>query len=327
MDQIQSTIFPVMESRFLVAVVERASSHGADPDQILNGSLLRTDLLSSPSQPIPSACVYFASTRAAALSGDSYICAELAQNFDWRSEFPAPPFHIEAPSLGDMLGLWLRFVEVVQVSMRYRLIIDASRAVLSGRRFLKAPHPPGQADAWDVSSWMKMFADQLGSAWDRDLVTVDVFDPAAIPPDLLPASQVRKSDAWRVSISFPSIWLLEKSRVALPPVAPAIQKQPATLDLEKLFEVFDYSEWRGAQIFARFLGYHPKALQRELAARGTGCAALVDGARSRLAKKWLGDPGQSIAQVGQKLGYKNPSAFTRAYHRWHGSAPEDARRQ
>ena len=326
MDQMQSAIFPVMESRFLVAVVERALSHGADPDQILDGSLLRTDLLSSPSQPIPSACVYFASTRAAALSGDSYICAELAQNFDWRSEFPAPPFHIEAPSLGDTLGLWLRFVEVVQVSMRYRLTIDASRAVLSGRRFLKAPHPPGQADAWDASSWMKMFADQLGSAWDRDLVTVDVYDPAAIPPNFLPASQVKKSNAWQVRISFPSIWLLERSRVALPPVAPAVQKQPTAVNLEKLFEAFNYSEWRGAQSFARFLGYHPKALQRELAARGTGCGKLVDGARSRLARKWLSDPERSIVQIGRDLGYKNPSAFTRAYNRWYGCAPEDARR-
>ena len=208
--------------------------------------------------------------------------------------------------------------------MRYRLIVEGPEVKLTGRRVMKASQPPGQADAWDLSSWVQLLKACMGRTWNGNQVSAGVYDPSAIPCDLLPQRRVGQSDAWGLSISFPADWMMHRSE-AVPkgggtdiPTAPSV-------DLDTLFEVFDYSVWPGLDGFARFLGFHPKALQREFARRGTTGAKLADGARSRLAAGWLADDQLPIGEIGRKLGYKNASAFTRACHRWFGCSPEQKR--
>ncbi len=325
--QIAQTTLPVMQSKFLSEAIERACKLGADRNQILTGCLLRPDLFDEPSQPIPSACVYLASTQAAAQSGNPYLCAEIAREYEWSAGFAPPATMSNTPSLGDLLVAWLHFVDTVQVSMHYQLIVEAERSRLVGRRFLKASQPPGQADAWDVVSWSEMLKARLGAVWDQDCVEINVFDPHAIPSDLVPPSNVVKSDAWGLSMSFPSAWLMQQSpfpRNIVPDKATAPQK---SLDLGALFRVFDYSEWPSLDGLAAFVGVHPKALQRELAKQGTNGAELIDSAKMHLAELWLREDTRSITQIGRALGYKNASAFTRACHRWFEASPERLRRR
>lgn len=311
-----------MQSKFLAEVIDRACKLGADRDQILEGCLLRHDIFDGPSQPIPSACVYLASTRAAELSGNRHLCAEIAREYDWSVGFVPPASLSEMPSFGDLLVAWLHFVETVQISMNYKLVIDGGRARLTGRRILEASQPPGQADAWDVVSWSQMLSPRLGAVWNKDLVEIEVFDPGAIPTELVPAAQVNKSDAWGLSMTFPSAWLMQQAPF---PRSPATEKGPAVqeqLDLAAVFRVFDYSNWPGMDGLAEFLGMHPKALQREFAKHDTNGADLIDNAKRYLAELWLKDMARSITQVSRELGYKNASAFTRACHRWFGAPPE-----
>lgn len=319
--------FPVMQSKFLAEVIDRACKLGADRNQALKGCLLRPEVLDGPSQPIPCACVYLASTQAAVLSGNPYLCAEIAQEYDWSEGFAPPNTMSEMPSLGDLLVAWLHFVETVQVSMRYQLLVDAERSRLVGRRFLKASQPPGQADAWDVVSWSEMLKARLGAAWDRNQVEIDVFDPAAIPTELVPSSSVKKCDAGGLSMTFPSAWLMQQSPFPRSPEKDNTATQQQRLDLVTLFRVFDYSDWPGLDGLAEFMGTHPKALQRELAQQGTNGAKLIDQAKKHLSELWLQEDTRSITQIGRDLGYKNASAFTRACHRWFDNSPEKLRRR
>ncbi|MCA0873124.1 helix-turn-helix domain-containing protein, partial [Seohaeicola saemankumensis] len=231
------------------------------------------------------------------------------------------------PSLGDLLVAWLHFVENAQASMHYQLIVDVDRARLVGKRVLKASQPPGQADAWDVVSWSEMLKARLGAVWDQNEVEIDVFDPHAIPSELVPLSNVKKSDAWGLNMTFPSAWLMHQSPFPLntAPDDAATQQQP--LDLVALFRVFDYSDWPSLDGLSEFVGTHPKALQRELASHGTNGAELVDCAKKHFADLWLREDTRPITQIGRELGYKNASAFTRACHRWFGASPEKLRRQ
>ena len=323
--KIAQTTLPVMQSKFLTEVIDRACALGADRQQVLEGCLLRSDVLEEPSQPIPSACVYLASTKAAIHSGNPHLCAEIAQDYDWSAGFVPPVTLSETPSLGDLLVAWLYFVETVQVSMNYQLIVDADRARLIGRRFLMASQPPGQADAWDVVSWSKMLKARLGAVWDQKSVEVDVFDPCAIPSDLVPSSNVRRSNAWGLSMSFPSEWLMQQSPFLGNDATEKAAAKHKPLDLRALFRVFDYPEWPGLDGLAVFVGMHPKALQRDLARHGTNGAELIDEAKKHLADLWLRENMRSITQIGHDLGYKNGSAFTRACHRWFGASPENMR--
>ncbi len=319
------TIIPVMQSEFLSAVVDRSCDLGADRGKVLEGCLLRPEVLSGPTRPIPSASVYLASTRAARLSKNPYLCAEIASQYDWSDGFVPPKTMSHEPSLGDLLVAWLHIVETVQISMNYTMTIEGRRAVLTGRRILQASQPPGQADAWDIVAWSEMLKARLGPVWNGARVEVLVFDPKAIPPTLIPHSQIQKCDAWGLSMSFPASWLMQQSKFERTEPTKAAVPIHQLLDLANLFSVIDYSKWPGLDGFAQFIGLHPKTLQRELARQGTTGADLIDGAKMRQAEQWLTEGRHSITDIGKALGYKNPSAFTRTCRRWFGLPPNRLR--
>ena len=68
-----------------------------------------------------------------------------------------------------------------------------------------------------------------------------------------------------------------------------------------------------------------RTLKRKLQERGTTFRALLDEARFRQAQQLLGDPELEIAQVAAALGYRDPACFTRAFRRWSGRTPSQAR--
>ena len=74
-------------------------------------------------------------------------------------------------------------------------------------------------------------------------------------------------------------------------------------------------------VVARRLATTPRTLQRRLSRAGTSFAALCDDARKRAAQTYLADMTLSIAEVAYLLGYSEPTAFHRAFKRWHGTTP------
>ncbi len=68
-----------------------------------------------------------------------------------------------------------------------------------------------------------------------------------------------------------------------------------------------------ADTVAQHLGVDRRTLTRHLAAEGTSFRALVDGVRSELLARYLGDGARALSQVSDLLGFAAPSAFSR----WH----------
>src|SRR5580765_5075944 len=73
---------------------------------------------------------------------------------------------------------------------------------------------------------------------------------------------------------------------------------------------------------ARRLATTPRTLQRRLARAGTSFDALCDDARKQAARTYLADTTLTIAEVTYLLGYSEPTAFHRAFRRWHGTTPQ-----
>ena len=69
-----------------------------------------------------------------------------------------------------------------------------------------------------------------------------------------------------------------------------------------------------------------RTLQRKLADEGLSFDALLDDMRKDLALRYLADPKLAIAEVAYLLGYSEPSPFHRAFRRWTGKTPSEARR-
>jgi len=78
---------------------------------------------------------------------------------------------------------------------------------------------------------------------------------------------------------------------------------------------------------ARRLSTTPRTLQRRLARGGTSFETLRDDARRQAAELYLSKTTLTIAEVTYLLGYSEPTAFHRAFRRWHGTTPQAFRAQ
>jgi AraC-like DNA-binding protein len=73
------------------------------------------------------------------------------------------------------------------------------------------------------------------------------------------------------------------------------------------------------------LAMSERSIQRSLSEEQTSYRQLVDEVRKSLAIEHLSRPGTSATDVAFLLGFSEPSAFTRAFRRWTGTAPTEFR--
>lgn len=68
-----------------------------------------------------------------------------------------------------------------------------------------------------------------------------------------------------------------------------------------------------------------RTLHRKLAEKGLSFRSLLTRARKELVKRYLDEPAYSITEISFLLGYADTSAFSRAFRRWYGTSPTQAR--
>jgi AraC-like DNA-binding protein len=68
-----------------------------------------------------------------------------------------------------------------------------------------------------------------------------------------------------------------------------------------------------------------RSLQRRLADEGVTFDALLDELRRDLALRYLADRNLAVAEIAYLLGFSDPSPFHRAFKRWTGTTPAEAR--
>lgn len=77
---------------------------------------------------------------------------------------------------------------------------------------------------------------------------------------------------------------------------------------------------------ARVLDQHPRTLQRRLCAEGVVFEDLRDAEKRAWVRQLLDQPGLSLGEISNLLGFADQSVLTRACRRWFGAAPRQLRR-
>lgn len=80
-----------------------------------------------------------------------------------------------------------------------------------------------------------------------------------------------------------------------------------------------------AERVSELFGMHRRTLHRGLARHGTTFEEVVDSLRRDLAIQSLSQAEVKLAQLSEMLGYRDPSAFTRAFRRWTSMSPKEWR--
>jgi AraC-like DNA-binding protein len=76
-----------------------------------------------------------------------------------------------------------------------------------------------------------------------------------------------------------------------------------------------------SQAIAKRLALSPRTLHRRLQAEGESYQSVLDAMRCELASRDLALGNYSVRQVGQRIGFNNLSAFSRAFKTWTGYTP------
>jgi AraC-like DNA-binding protein len=76
---------------------------------------------------------------------------------------------------------------------------------------------------------------------------------------------------------------------------------------------------------ARRIGMSHRTLARRLASEGSTFSEIAEELKGDLARHYLGDSDLPVSQVAWLLGYREVSAFTRAFKRWTGTTPRQFR--
>ncbi|AUH64813.1 AraC family transcriptional regulator [Paracoccus zhejiangensis] len=84
-------------------------------------------------------------------------------------------------------------------------------------------------------------------------------------------------------------------------------------------------DWPDFDGIARDLRLSPATLRRRLRSEGQGFAALREEMRLRLAQDRLRGSEDSVAEIAMALGYREASAFYRAFRKWTGVTPAEYR--
>ncbi|MNM92299.1 HTH-type transcriptional regulator VirS [compost metagenome] len=98
----------------------------------------------------------------------------------------------------------------------------------------------------------------------------------------------------------------------------------------------DLRRWIDSQLYgqvptrsraAQALGLTPRTLARRMQQQQLDFSGLLDEARRDAALHAVANTAQALADIGQSLGFAEPSTFWRAFKRWTGMTPAQWRRQ
>ncbi len=81
------------------------------------------------------------------------------------------------------------------------------------------------------------------------------------------------------------------------------------------------ADWPSLEELARGLGMSVPTLRRRLRGEGQSFGTIKDELRFVTAERLLQESSLSVAEVAAELGYSEPSAFYRAFHKWMGQSP------
>jgi len=76
---------------------------------------------------------------------------------------------------------------------------------------------------------------------------------------------------------------------------------------------------------ASALNMTKRTLHRKLCEQGASFRKILTGVRKEMVQRYLAEPTYSVTEISFLLGYTDTSAFSRAFRRWHGVSPTQAR--
>ncbi|HSW11961.1 MAG TPA: AraC family transcriptional regulator ligand-binding domain-containing protein [Solimonas sp.] len=327
---------PGLPSACLRLLADFAAERGIEPQRLLVGTALTPAQLEQPELRIGVEDLSRVVLKTIELTRSPGIGLELGLRAQ-------PTLHgalgyalLSSPSIRAALELLLRYAPLRQPLVGFRMSTEGGSVVLE----LQDLQELGPLRAMFHESLLVGLARLLGMLLGERMPTCELWfdfpEPAycaaqreRLPPlrHGMPASQLR----------LPAAMLgcrpLMADPVALRAAIEACERERALLAAASL------SQRVVAQLQAAPQGYPPlktvaahfcvsaRTLKRHLSEAGTSYQQLLDEQRRREALRLMARPDLGMDDISERLGYSDPSSFTRAFRRWCGQSPSQVRQQ
>jgi AraC-like DNA-binding protein len=259
---------------------------------------------------------------------------------DIASALPAGAFGIveyvcrSAPTLGEALRQWVRYLNLLDDAVSVGLEIDADRAYLQVQRESEAPAPASHELCFALvalrmrelaTAPFRVSAVEFVHAGDAATYRAWFEAPVTFGAPITQLVMPRSALAIALTSADPKLLkILTRAADELhahPPEDPTLTAQVSRV----LHDALRADEGHADHV-AKRLGLTTRSLQRRLKDENTSFNAVREQVRRELSRKYLAD-GLSIAEISFLLGFSEPSAFFRAFKRWTGQTPVEARRR
>ncbi len=331
----QETRVPAAYIRLVLAAAAR---RGIDPSDLLRPVGLSPQQIESVGYRLSAGDAVRVIERAIELTGDAGLGLELGLETKPTGHGDLGFAAMSCDTLGKALDLVVRYVQLQLPDVALRVFVDGSHVVLESsernrvapaiRRFIQECLIAG---LWQMGAGLLLNYRPADTAIWFDWPEPDYFERfrSRLPQTLfgMPAIQLRFSAVFLdlpLRLSDPEavrrfVEQCERERVVLEPyggdvverVRNALVARPGSFpDLDAV---------------AAKLGVSGRTLKRKLKERGFGFRVLLNEARLREARRMLQDSDLHIQHISESLGYSDPACFTRAFRRWSGTTPSQAR--
>jgi AraC-like DNA-binding protein len=243
---------------------------------------------------------------------------------------------LASATLGEAFHRFVRYTRVVTELWSVRIEESADGVRITYVFPAEATRPPDWLHDWLAAGAVRLSRLVCGEAFAPLEVALVRERPADVAPF---EAWFRSSITWRA----PQVSLLFRSeefsrplptgnpevaaateRVALDYLARLDRSDTVTQVRHRIRESLPSGVPSQAHV-ARALALSPRTLARRLEEADTSFTAILDETRRALAEQYLVRTDFSVAEVAYLVGFAESSSFNRAFRRWTGRAPGDAR--
>lgn len=321
----------------LLDLLEAVRRAGHDPEPLLASAGLSLTEIQDPIAVLDNQCVLKVWESAPLVTGDDYIGFKAAEIYRVGHLHAGDYLVATAPSLRIGLEQWSRYSRVMSNLVFISVAEEGELAHVRLSEGIPMPVPRAESE---------YFLGCLATLIRHVVGIGSIFTEAAFPQ---PRSQSRAAatgwfgcnviyDAPCMQLSLPGKFLDSRGAHADATLHDIVAKQAAAIIEQRSDHDVFHSKLRRLIIdriqaipsleeAARFFAVSPRTMRRLLSAESVSYQQVVDDVRREATKRMLKDHHLTIEQVADRLGFKNRSAFGRAFRRWEGVSPADFRRQ
>lgn len=301
-----------------------------DSRPLLQGLGLPAETPASPDLFVAAETIYEIVEKSAKLAKDRFFGYFVGAAVDLSNWEPISDAIAEASTVGELLSKFAIYASSYSNATTFYVITRGNQVRFGFDRLSAPAFTPAQNDAFYIGFMIRLLRQSTNDSWDGSQVLLRVADPTCIPA-LPKECRVAQGDNSGVEITFPANWLFaefEKRVFDSSEQNSAINDMPGTMlsSLRSVLSAHLHDSDLTVEKAAKLCRCDRRLLSRELRNQGTTLAREISGLRAERAKRDLIRTDKRIADIGELVGFTDPTVFSRAFKRWTGQSPQQYRR-